>query len=312
MLNKNILYAMKLINKALSIYKKRGVAGLLIQIRTNAIYRSIRLLPQTEWGDNIYAMGVFYISHGRLPTKERSFTDFMYQIKVGELLNPLRVFVTDKEFVKIYIKAIIGSVYNVPTIAVLTSYEQIDNYNFPSNCCIKPTHASGLVLLRRHNRPVNKQEIKNWLNLSYYEGTREPNYKKLQPKVIVEPIIFDGNPIVDYRFFCMQGRVRFAIIDVGIGTVNRERAAVSRECQLLPFSITYPAAKNAPARPNNWHEMIQIAETLSAAFGFVRVDMYSNGDKFYVGELTNCHGNANSRFIPPEGQAVASAYLLGQ
>ena len=43
--------------------------------------------------------------------------------------------------------------------------------------------------------------------------------------------------------------------------------------------------------------MILAAEKLAEDFDYIRVDMYSNGESFLVGELTNVHGNAHEKII---------------
>lgn len=44
--------------------------------------------------------------------------------------------------------------------------------------------------------------------------------------------------------------------------------------------------------------MIRIAKKLSKDFDFIRVDLYSLGDKIYAGELTFHPGGGYSHFIP--------------
>src|SRR5262249_54252237 len=78
-----------------------------------------RLLPENRWGDRVYGFLLFYASHRRRPNNSMTFNDVLYRIKTTDkILDPLRVFITDKEFVKLYIKAVVGDEYNVPTLAV--------------------------------------------------------------------------------------------------------------------------------------------------------------------------------------------------
>ena len=74
-------------------------------------------------------------------------------------------------------KAIVGDKYNVPTIAVLRDICDVDTYDFPSNCVIKPTQASGSVILRLNDEALDRQKIKQWFSINYYEIGREANYK---------------------------------------------------------------------------------------------------------------------------------------
>ena len=57
--------------------------------------------------------------------------------------------------------------------------------------------------------------------------------------------------------------------------------------------------------------MHDVAEKLSAYFGLVRVDLYSDGETCMVGEITNCAGNAGARFFPRSGERRASEIIFG-
>ena len=60
-----------------------------------------RLFPKSTMGDALFAWRYFLTIHRRLPRKDSGLVnDKLYRMKVdGTLLNPLRQFVSDKEFV---------------------------------------------------------------------------------------------------------------------------------------------------------------------------------------------------------------------
>jgi hypothetical protein len=269
------------------------------------------MIPESRLGDRLFAFIDFAVRHRRLPSDTRTFNDVLYKIKTtDEILNPLRVFVSDKEFAKLYIKAVVGDKYVVPTIDVIRNAEAVESYAFPSDCCIKPTHASGTVVLRRNNEPIDVSEIKSWFNLNYYRSGREANYKTLQPKIIVEPLVFDNDDIEDYRFFCLDGNVKLIFVDMGKYT-DYTRTVFDPDWNPKEFSIGYPRSRAVPARPGNLEDMLAVARRLSSGFGFVRVDMYSNGKTCFVGEISNCHARASQRFIPLTGEREASELIFG-
>ena len=70
-------------------------------------------------------------------------------------------------------------------------------------------------------------------------------------------------------------------------------------------------SKNNRLNAANLAEMIRVAETLASHFSFIRVDMYSDGQACFVGELTNCPGNASRSFMPADGELRASQILFG-
>jgi TupA-like ATPgrasp len=274
--------------------------------------RALLALPENRAGDKWASYARFVATHRRFPSDAKLFNDVLFKLKTSdEILDPLRVFVSDKEYVKLYIKAEVGDQYNIPTIAVLRSKQAVDDYDFPASCCIKATHASGRVILRKHGAPVDKELIKSWFNLNYYRMRREANYKTLRPKIIVEPLLFDSDNVEDYRFFCLDGKVKMIMIDMNIrDKPARRRLLFDANWNVLPFSIGYPKAAHSMPRPANFDEMLEVVHRLSRRFGLIRVDLYSNGDKLFVGEITNTHADAGQSFIPPSAESMASELMF--
>src|SRR5262245_40202088 len=94
-----------------------------------------KVLPKNPWGDRIFGKLLFFASHRRLPTDSMRFNDVLHRIKTtSAIIDPLRVFVTDKEFVKIYVKAVVGNDYNVPTLGMITNRADAQSYDFPPIC----------------------------------------------------------------------------------------------------------------------------------------------------------------------------------
>jgi hypothetical protein len=272
------------------------------------------LNPKIRLGDKIWALRMFTRAHQRLPSRNKLiFNDVLYRIKTSdELLNPLRVLTSDKELVKIYIKAIVGNKYNVPTIKILQNIQDVLSYKFPEKCCIKPTHLSARIILRIRNEKVNINEIKKWFNLNYYKSSREISYKNLIPKVIVEPLIFNSDPkkLLDFKVFCFNGQPKMIQVDFDRHT-SHSRNLYDIKWNELPYS-TLPSRKpNALKKPKNLKKMLQIASKLSQPFSFVRIDFYNNNEKILVGEITHCHGNAAEFFYPRSAEIEASNLIFG-
>ena len=184
------------------------------KVRIPSVLR--RLTPYNRLGDKLICLHDFYMSHGRIATNKLIFNDVLSKIKTtDEIINPLRVFVTDKEFAKLFVKAVVGDQHNVPTLTMLHSMDEVMKYTFPSECCIKPTHACGHVIFRKNGEEIDFKKIERWFDLNYYRVSREANYKTLQPKIIVEPFIFGVPHPNDYKFFCYKGSPRLikVIID---------------------------------------------------------------------------------------------------
>lgn len=270
-----------------------------------------RRLPHTRFFDRLYHRLLFLKKHHRLPTRQMLWNDVWFRIKTSdEIEDPMRVFVSDKENVKEYVRQTIGDRYNVPTLKVLRSPGEIDTYDFPERCAIKPTHASTHVILREHGEPIDRQRIKKWFALNYYHSGRELNYRSLEPKVIVEPLIFDTTNVEDYKIFCWNGVPKFVMLDIDRFS-NHTRKIYDTNWNEQDFSITYPRASGVVPKPATLAEMLQVARILSGPFSFVRIDLYTDGQRVLVGEVTNCSANASAPFLPRSAEQQASARMFG-
>jgi len=274
------------------------------------------ILPKNRFGDKIYSLINFYFNHKKFPSKKKLFNDYLYKLKTtNEILNPLRIYISDKENVKKFINTSIGKKYNIPTYKILKKKGQILKYNFPSKCVIKPTHMSGEVIIRKKGEKINLNKILNWLTLNYYNRSREVNYKNLKPKIIVEKLLFNDDNLKDYKFFCYNGEPKIIQVDIdryaNFGK-NHKRKFLDINWKDLKFSILYPRYKKKIRKPKNLNKMISIVRKLAlrSRLGFIRIDTYSNDKSFYVGEMTNIHGNCSEHFFPKKSEKKASKIIF--
>ena len=271
-----------------------------------------RILPKNRVGDKIYAFINFVFKHRRFPTNKMIFNDVIYRLKISdEMLDPLRIFVTDKEYAKIYTKSLVGEEFTVPTFKIFQKYEELIDYNFPSECCIKPTHLSGEFILKVQDTKINYEKIKKWFSMNYYYRSREANYKFLKPKVIVEALVFSDSNIRDYRFLCYKGKAK--LIMVNFEPRNKlqikKRIFFDLKWNEQDYNLKVTTREEVP-KPLNLEQMISIAEKICSNFNFIRVDMFTDGTKCFVGEMTNIHANASQRFIPLSGEKTASETIF--
>lgn len=268
-------------------------------------------LPQTRTFDYLISLLIFLRKLKRFPrVKGGLFNDSLFYLKTtNEILDPLRVYVSDKEYVKNYVRDKVGEEYNVPTLGVVHSLREARVYNFPEHCVIKPTHMSGPVMFRRHGSGIDFKLIEKWFASNYYLSGREANYKYLKPKLIIEPYIFGKAGVEDYKFFCVNGKPCAIQVDNSRHS-GHTRNFYTPDWQELPFTSTQPRGQPI-GRPANLERMVELAAVLSKDFNLIRVDLYSDGQSILVGELTNCPGNAVSKFMPFEGEIHLTRLLFG-
>ncbi len=289
---------------------ERDVEPLFSRLRREIFRSFLRSLPESRGGDRLFCLLQFLRHHKRLPGKTLSYNDVLHRLKTSDdILDPLRVFVSDKEFLKLYVKAVVGERHAVPTLGIIRRPEDVDTFEFPEQCVIKATQTSGCVILRKNGEAIDRERIKRWFGVNYYRLNREANYKSLQPKVIVEPLLFGSANVQDYKVFCVNGQPKLIQVDVD-RYIEHKRKYFDAQWNEQDFSIKYPRTSRTIPKPANFDTMMAVAARLSEAFWFVRVDLYSNDEEVYVGEITHCADNADGRFIPPSAEQRLSSYLF--
>ena len=265
-----------------------------------------RLLPKNRWGDNLFALCQFVRSQNRFPSDAMRFNDVLYRLKISDdIESDLRVRTSDKEFVKDYISSVVGDDYNIKTLGILRSDSDLRNFIFPSRCVIKPTHSSGRVILKQADDIVDLDLLSSWLS-DDIKPSRERNYRSLEPKLIVEELVFDSVSPTDIKFHCFCGKVKIIQFDYDRTTLHR-RKFYDRNMTDLRFSTKVPLYEGDFIPPACLSDMIVIADKLSSSFSTVRIDMYAEDTKFYIGEITHLHGSSTELFYTDGIESVSSA-----
>jgi hypothetical protein len=152
--------------------------------------------------------------------------------------------------------------------------------------------------------------VASWLKIHYYRILREQNHAFLRPSVIVEAFAFGDTTVPeDIRFFCVDGVPKGIIVDYD-HFENQTRVIYDTQWNALPYSLRHPIGTPRP-RPANLEQMLAAAAKLASGLSFVRVDFYSNGTDFKVGEITNCHAGGMQKFRPVESERDFTALLFG-
>lgn len=270
----------------------------LVERVFSVLYRVARKLPYGYYFDRYYALTHFAKYQRRLPRRKNgSFNDVLFFNKWdGYLDTDLVRLTTDKELAKLFTAGVLGPDKCVPTIAVLRTEKAIDGFDFCDNWYVKGTASSGDCILVENGK-IDTTILKNWLKRTHYHSTRERNYKTLTQKIIVEPNVrFSSEAIFyDIRFFAYHGRVKAAMLGFyseGVGY----RKFFDRDWNEIEIELQRKRYKPKVEEPKNLTVLIEAAEKLAVYFSLVRIDMYTNEDRYLIGEITHCHGNAQQRF----------------
>ena len=197
----------------------------------------------------------------------------------------------DKILVKLVISKLIDNVHIIETLGVWENADDINYDLLPKSFIIKTNHASGQNIIIKNKYDFDKKivnlTLNRWLKLNYSTLGKEYQYKKIRPLILVEPLINgqDDAPLNDYKFYCFNGNPMYVQVDFDRFT-EHTRNFYDMNWNFQNFSILYPNNKKFIEKPINFDKMIEIAQKLSQGFPFIRVDLYSYGNKVYFGELT--------------------------
>lgn len=271
--------------------------------------RLFRRLLCTIIGRHLYYSIWFWHRHRYWPSL-RSPTTLnakLLWIRLNANVEWLAPFVCKYE-VRRFVEARIGRQYLVPIYGVHESFDTIDTSVLPEKFVIKPTHGSKWIVIVKDKNAIDLEQLRRvcrkWLRTDFSALTGEAMYKNVTRRLIVEELLEeqDGD-LRDYKWLCYAGQPRY--IEIHEGRFKDHRSALlDIKWRVLPMTWGEKPITHEILRPDTFDEMYDIAARLSAPFPFVRVDLYSVGNKVYFGELTFIPGAARIPIIPVEYDEV--------
>lgn len=208
--------------------------------------------------------------------------------------NPLFHTMSDKYAVKKYVADRIGEEYVVPLIGVWNSFSEIDFDKLPDKFVLKCTHDSGGYYICRDKSKIDYNKLNEYftkrLSVDFSKWFREWPYSGIQPRIIAEQYLEndDGSPIVDYKFYCYGGKLRYFMYSVG----ETQHSGTNHKFDMQKNSIdhlfketTNLAIENVTF-PENIDKMIEIAGILCDGMKHVRIDLYNINGHILFGEYT--------------------------
>ena len=287
------------------------------EFMASIISNFFRWLPDATYLKLLYR---FKMGH-RLDLKNpQTFTEKLQWLKLyNRKLEYTKM--VDKYAVKEYVAKIIGEEYIIPTLGVWDKPEDIDWDSLPNQFVLKTTHGGGGggVVICKDKATFDKTaaiaKLKESMTSDVYSGLREWPYKNVPKRIIAEKFMApEKSPapkdLLDFKFFCFNGKVRFFKVDFG-RFVEHHANYYSPEGELLEFGEQgLEPDPNYPIEfPNNLKEMISLAEKLSANEPFLRVDFYNVNGKIFFGELTFYPASGLGKWTTEEADMKIGDYL---
>lgn len=243
----------------------------------------------------------------------------------GEKIQWLKIYgnlekytnLVDKYLVRDYIKEKIGAKYLVSLLGAFDNPKEINFEKLPNQFVIKLNTGSGFNIIVTDKQKINSDKIikqlNKWMKLNYYKIKKEPQYKNIQKKIIIEEYISDKNgELNDYKFFCFNGKVEFIEVDSD-RFCNHTMDFFDKDWNLLQLHKgKYKNSSTIPMKPENFNKMINIAEELASDLQFVRVDLYNVDGNIYFGELTFTPAGGLTKFNPIEKDKEFAKKIMTQ
>lgn len=265
------------------------------------IYRSIlRVLPTKPALYLIYFRGYRKILNLKNP---KTYGEKIQWLKIYGGLEELSPYV-DKYDVRSFIEKSIGSEYLNELYGVYDDVESIDFNKLPSKFVLKSTNGSGTVLICKNKKSFNIQKakkiMKKWLKDNYYKEKKEPQYKNIKNRIIIEKYMEDDSgSLTDYKFYCFNGKVhcygifydRFEDKKIDFYDQNGNKLKNVKTSNV-------PNSNKVEKYDLKIKKMIELSEKLSSNFTMVRVDFYYCDNKIIFGELTFTDGAGSDPWSP--------------
>jgi hypothetical protein len=256
-------------------------------------YQHVKTIIWEALPDQLALRLQYHSAHGRFPnlTNPKALSEKIQYRKLYDRDPRLPIW-ADKIKVKPIVADIIGEEYVIPTLWEGRELDTFAVRELPRPFIIKPSHSSGAVVIIREGDDYNWAEIKmitnGWVSDHFGTRCREWLYSEIEPGIIVEPLIGDGESVpVDFKFFVFHGRVECVHVDFGrYGVAGRTQAILDRDWKRLPVLSLHPGHWGDVSKPEGFENMLSIAETIGAHFEFVRVDLYNIDGHPWFGEAT--------------------------
>ncbi|MTD30764.1 ATP-grasp fold amidoligase family protein [Planomicrobium sp. YIM 101495] len=263
----------------------------------------VKLMPSLTFAKRYFRKNYGYNFDEKNP---KTFNEKLWWLHIFNR-DPLTTICTDKVLAREYVKScglehILNEVY-----AVYNHPKDITLEELPNEFFLKCNHLSNGNIWCKNKEEFPIKEVKDKLSLfmkkNYYWNSREWNYKNIVPKIMCEKVLIDEQSkigLVDYRFFCFEGKVKFLAVDIETTSADGTHyAGAKRNIYDLGFNnmkikLKRPNFDEALVeKPKNFKSMIEYAEKLSNPFVACRVDFYNIDGEIIFGEITFHQGGAH-------------------
>ncbi len=268
--------------------------------------------------DKRYLRLLFRAVTGRWPDLDNpsDFNEKLQWLKMHDK-NPAYPRLVDKIAVRDYVSERAGEKFLIPLLGVWDDPEDIDFSALPDKFVLKCTHDSGSAILcndkNTFDQEAARRALKKKLSRDYSIPGREWPYANVPRRVIAEAFLgsHDGRPPMDFKFFCFDGKARAILVCTSRNGSFHLNFGFNMDFKYVPLYrlIVEADPLTAVPRPPHLEQMVELAETLSAGFKHMRVDLYDTLDGVRFGEITLHSSSGLSQTMTVYGDSLLGEYL---
>ena len=233
--------------------------------------------------------------------------------------DPVMQQCADKYQVRAYVESKgLGHILN-ELYAVWERPEDICLGALPEQFVLKLSNGSSTNLLCEDKSALELEKVqaklRDFFAQSGSSAGREWVYQGGKAVIVAEQLLKDpaqpNGALRDYKILCFNGKPTYIICVDGRYTEHYCHVVYDANWKKQDVTIGESSSAADYAKPDTLEEMLQIAETLSADFPAVRVDLYSIEGKIYFGELTYFPWSGYMRFTPDSfDETLGDAFVL--
>lgn len=244
-----------------------------------------------------------YITHHKLNLKN--------PVRYTEKLQYLRLFVypydqkysdlAGRVLVREHIKNLGYEHLLIPIYGVFDKFDDIDFNKLPNKFVMKCSHASGFneIVLDKNKIDLKSLKMKfdKYLRTDKGKIWVERHYSHIKPQIIIEKYLEEKNKLpTEYKIHVFNGKAKYLY-------VVRDRGIDIRYDNLYIDWTRFDGAQFngwksgdiTPEKPQNFDELVKIAENIAKDVVFCRVDLFDVNGKIYFNEMT---------FTPAKGTLI--------
>jgi hypothetical protein len=260
--------------------------------------------------DLVFALSVatqlFKNAHGYIPRLDAPRT-YNEHIFVRKFFAPMPVpSLADKLGVRGFVQARLGESVLVPVVWTGETVEELYAADLPAGrFALKANHGAGMNLFLDlpGDLTVRRDEImastEEWRQSRFGYTWGEWHYNIFKRRLFLEAFLGrpDGLSMDDIKVHCFHGKARLINLTTGRRAEHRI-AQYTPDWRRIPVDIPGFESIEFP-RPPNLETIIDAAQRLARGLDYARIDLYSDGQRIWFGEITLTPGNGNQAYADP-------------